>query len=139
MNRIHRTLTYATVLAGLALAASPALSQGRGDRGERARPTAEQREQARQELQAKLDLSPAQAAQMDSIQTSMESRREALRESAGDGDRDAMREEMKQMREDEAAAIERVLSEDQLSRYKELRSEGRQGRGNRTGGRGERR
>lgn len=138
MNKLTRTLAFGTILAGLTLSASPALSQERPGRGERAQPTAEERAEARQQLAQELDLTPAQAAQMDSIQTSVEARRAALMETAGDGDREAMREDMKQLRQDADTAIKQVLTEDQQTRYAELRSKGGERRGDRGGDRGAR-
>jgi len=76
-----------------------------------------------EELKEKLELSDDQEKQVrEIIITSFETMRNA-RDEMRDGDRDAMREKMLQMREEQKQKIKAVLSEDQFVKYEQILKE----------------
>ena len=139
MKTSFRILILSASITGLALAASPALAQGPGGRGDREPPSQEERAEARTEMLAALDLSADQTARVEAVLDTLDAERTALMETArGSGDRDAMKEvrdEMKQLREAADTQLESIMSEDQYAQYEKLRRTQRGGRGER-GGRG---
>jgi hypothetical protein len=70
------------------------------------------------ELKAELDLTDEQSAAIEKILVDLENKMSELREQSG-GDRQAMREEFRQLREETDRAIEAVLFEDQIEKYRE--------------------
>ena len=79
-----------------------------------------------EELKEGLELSDDQVKQVREIITAgFETMRNA-REEMQDGDRDAMREKMQQMREEQNQKIKAVLSEEQFAKYEQIQKERRE-------------
>lgn len=80
-----------------------------------------------EELKEGLQLSDDQEKQVREIITSgFETMRKAREEMQDGGDREAMREKMQQIREEQAQKIKAVLSEEQFSKYEQLQQERRE-------------
>lgn len=81
-----------------------------------------------EELKEGLDLSDDQEKQVREILTegseTMRKAREGMQD--GGGDRDAMREKMQQMREEQSEKIKAVLTEDQFTKYEQIQAERRE-------------
>jgi periplasmic protein CpxP/Spy len=81
-----------------------------------------------EELKEGLDLSDDQEKQVREILTAgsetMRKTREEMQD--GGGDRDAMREKMQQMREEQTEKIKAVLTEDQFTKYEQIQAERRE-------------
>jgi Spy/CpxP family protein refolding chaperone len=81
-----------------------------------------------EELKEGLDLSRDQEKQVREILTAgsetMRKAREEMRD--GGGDREAMREKMQQMREEQNQKIKAVLSEEQFAKYEQIQAERRE-------------
>ena len=79
------------------------------------------------ELKEGLQLSDDQEKQVREIITSgFETMRKAREEMQDGGDREAMREKMQQMREEQNVKIKAVLSEEQFTKYEQIQEERRQ-------------
>lgn len=79
-----------------------------------------------EELKESLELSDDQEKQVREIITAgFETMREA-REGMQDGDREAMREKMQAMREEQTQKIKAVLSEEQFTKYEQIQKERRE-------------
>ena len=80
-----------------------------------------------EELKEGLDLSDDQEKQVREILTAgsetMRKAREEMQD--GGGDRDAMREKMQQMREEQTEKIKAVLTEEQFTKYEQIQQERR--------------
>jgi len=78
------------------------------------------------ELKEGLELTDEQTEKVREIITAgFETMRNA-REEMQDGDRDAMREKMQQMREEQTAKIKEVLSAEQFAKYEQIQQERRE-------------
>jgi len=81
-----------------------------------------------EELKEGLDLSDDQEKQVREILTTgfetMRKAREGMQD--GGGDRDAMREKMQEMREEQSLKIKAVLSEEQFVKYEQIQQERRE-------------
>lgn len=79
-----------------------------------------------EELKEGLQLTEDQEKQVrEIIVAGFETMRNA-REEMQDGDRDAMREKMQKMREEQTAKIKAVLSEEQFAKYEQIQAERRE-------------
>ena len=80
-----------------------------------------------EELKEGLDLSDDQEKQVREILTAgsetMRKAREGMQD--GGGDRDAMREKMQEMREEQSEKIKAVLTEEQFTKYEKIQAERR--------------
>jgi Spy/CpxP family protein refolding chaperone len=122
-RRYRSALTAFVALVALGLIATPALAQ-QGPGGRRMLSTDERLAQ----LTEQLDLTVEQAAQMKPIIDEQSKRQQELFENAG-GDRATMRAEMTKLMEDTDKQYAEVLTEEQMDKYREMRSERmRQGR-----------
>jgi len=80
-----------------------------------------------EELKEGLDLSDDQEKQVREIITAgFETMRKAREGMQDGGDREAMREKMQQMREEQNQKIKAVLSEDQFTKYEQIQKERRE-------------
>jgi len=75
-------------------------------------------------MQSKLNLTQDQIAAVSPIIEKYTSKREVLRQSMLDGtaDKDSMRSQMKQLKEDEKQELSQVLSADQLGQWEQMQS-----------------
>ena len=121
--RFRSVLPALVALVALGLAATPALAQqGPGGR----RMLSPDERLAR--LTEQLDLTDEQAAQMKPIIDEQSKKQQELFENAG-GDRETMRAEMTKLMEETDKQYAEVLTEEQMSKYREIRQERmRQGR-----------
>jgi hypothetical protein len=87
-------------------------------------------------MQSKLNLTQDQVTAITPIIEKYTSQREQLRQSAEDGtaDRDSMRSQMKQLKEDEKQDLSQVLSADQLSQWEQMQGQMRKHGGDGNGG-----
>lgn len=93
-----------------------------------------------EELKEGLQLSEDQEKQVREIITSgFETMRNAREEMQDNGDREAIREKMQQMREEQNQKIKAVLSEEQFTKYEQIQQERRERMRQNGGGQGERR
>jgi hypothetical protein len=93
-----------------------------------------------EELKEGLQLSEDQEKQMrDILTTGAETMRKAREGMQDGGDREAMREKMQQMREEQNQKIKAVLSEEQFTKYEQIQQERRERMRQNGGGQGERR
>jgi hypothetical protein len=77
-------------------------------------------------MQSKLNLTQDQVTAVTPIIEKYASKREALRQSAQDGtDRDSLRSQMKQLKEDESQELAQVLSSGQISQWEQMQKHGR--------------
>ena len=78
-------------------------------------------------MQTKLNLTKDQVMAVMPIVEKYASKRDELRQSMDDGtaDRDSLRKEMKQLRDDEKQDLSQVLSADQLSQWEKMQRQGR--------------
>jgi Spy/CpxP family protein refolding chaperone len=122
-RRYRSALTAFVALVALGLATTPALAQqGPGGR----RMLSPDERLAR--LTEQLDLTDEQAAQMKPIIDEQSKKQQELFENAG-GDRATMRAEMTKLMEETDKQYAEVLTEEQMSKYREMRQERmRQGR-----------
>lgn len=80
-----------------------------------------------EELKEGLDLSDDQEKQVREILTAGSETMRKAREGMQDGgDRDAMREKMQQMREEQTEKIKAVLTEEQFTKYEQIQAERRE-------------
>jgi periplasmic protein CpxP/Spy len=80
-----------------------------------------------EELKESLELSDDQEKQVREIITAgFETMREAREGMQDGGDREAMREKMQQMREEQSQKIKTVLSEEQFTKYEQIQEERRE-------------
>ena len=123
VRRYRSALTAFVALVALGLATTPALAQqGPGGR----RMLSPDERLAR--LTEQLDLTDEQAAQMKPIIDEQSKKQQELFENAG-GDRATMRAEMTKLMEETDKQYAEVLTEEQMSKYREMRQERmRQGR-----------
>ncbi len=82
-------------------------------------------EERAKQLKAQLDLTDEQTAAIEKIYRDMDKKMADLREQAG-GDREAMRENFRALREETDQAIEEVLFEDQIEQYREYNEQRRE-------------
>ena len=140
MKSMTRLVFGAVLAAGLVLApAAGAQSEQQGrsrpERGERMDP-AQRVERRVGMLTERLQLSTEQATRIRQILTQQQTEMRTLRQKAeGGASRESLRPEMKSLHERTEQQIEGVLSEQQRTRYRELRESMRKQRGER--GRGE--
>jgi hypothetical protein len=88
-------------------------------------------------MQSKLSLTQDQANAVMPIVEKYSSKRQEIRQSMQDGtaDKDSIRSQMKQLKEDEKQELSQVLSEDQLGQWEQMQNQGRHKHG--SGGNGE--
>ena len=82
-------------------------------------------EERANQLKEQLDLTDEQTAAIEKIYSDMDAKMADLREQAG-GDREAMRENFRALREEIDQAIEEVLFEDQIQKYREYNEQRRE-------------
>jgi Spy/CpxP family protein refolding chaperone len=122
-QRLRTALTAFVALAVLGLASSPALAQ-QGQGGRRMLSPDERLAQ----LTEQLELTDGQSEQMKPIIEEQSRKQQEVFENAG-GDRATMRAEMMKLMEETDELYAEVLTEEQMNRYREMRSERmRQGR-----------
>lgn len=83
-------------------------------------------EEHAQQLKKALDLTDEQTAQVTKIYTEMQEELSKLREQSG-GDREAMREAMRDFREKTDARINEILTDEQKEKYQTFQQERREG------------
>jgi len=103
----------------LSLMLGPAFGQDQPSGDEHQPPSADQIVSM---MQSKLNLTSDQVSAITPIIEKYSSKREELRQSMEDGtaDRDSMRSQMKQLREDEKQELSQVLSTDQISQWEQM-------------------
>ena len=76
-------------------------------------------------MQSKLNLTQDQVAAVTPIIEKYSSKREELRQSMENGtaDKDSIRSQMKQLKEDENQELSQVLSADQMSQWEQMQSQ----------------
>ena len=79
-----------------------------------------------EELKEGLQLTDDQEKQVREIIVAGFETMQKAREGMQDGDRDAMREKMQKMREEQTAKIKAVLSEEQFAKYEQIQAERRE-------------
>jgi Spy/CpxP family protein refolding chaperone len=140
MKSMTRLAFGAVLAAGLVLApqaGAQSEQQGRPDRrerGERMDP-AQRIERRVGMLTERLQLSQPQATQIRQILTQESDQTRALWEKAPGADRESLRPQMQSIREGTEKQIEGVLTEQQRTKYRELRESMRKERGQRGEGR----
>ena len=89
-------------------------------------------------MQSKLNLTQDQVAAVTPIIDKYSSKREELRQSMKDGsaDKDSIRSQMKQLKEDENQELSQVLSSDQMSQWEQMQSQERHKHSSEGGGNG---
>jgi septal ring factor EnvC (AmiA/AmiB activator) len=89
-------------------------------------------------MQSKLNLTQDQVAAVSPIIGEYSSKRRDLRKSIEDGiaDKESIRSQMKQLKQDERRDLAQVLSSDQISQWNKMQSQGRHKRGSGGGGDG---
>jgi hypothetical protein len=87
-------------------------------------------------MQSKLNLTQDQVTAITPIIEKYSSKRDELRQSMEDGtsDRDSIRSQMKQLREDESQELSQILSADQMSQWKQMQGKHQHGSGGSGGG-----
>ena len=133
-------VTYGVILA-IFLCAMPVFAQDQSSGAQYQPPSPDQIVAM---MQSKLDLTQDQVTAVTPIIEKYSAKRDELRQSIEDGtaDRDAVRGQMKQVREDETQELSQILSADQLSQFKKMMSQHRhrpsnEGQGAPSGGSGE--
>ncbi len=87
------------------------------------------------QMKEQLDLSRDQQKQLQKImEEGFENMRKMRQESRSNGDREGMREHMRQMREEQDQKIKAILSEEQWGKYQQIREEMRSRRRGGPGG-----
>ncbi len=98
-------------------------AQGRGQR--MGPPNAEQRAKNLDELAAKLELTAEQKTKVSEVEETLFAEIQKVRK---EGDRESMREKMRGLRDNHAAAMKEILSEEQFKKWEEIQKEKRQNR-----------
>lgn len=123
-SAVRPVLNALLAILAVALTSTPAWAQQGGFGGRRMLSPDERLAQ----LTEQLDLTDEQAAQMKPIIDAQSKKQQELFESAG-GDRATMRAEMTKLMEETDKQYAEVLTEEQMSKYREMRQERmRQGR-----------
>ena len=86
-------------------------------------------------MQSKLNLTQDQVTAVTPIVEKYSSKREGIRQSMENGtaDKDSIRSQMKQLKEDEGQELSQVLSAEQMSQWKQMMSQGRHKHGSEGG------
>ena len=86
-------------------------------------------------MQSKLNLTQDQVTAVTPIVEKYSSKREGIRQSMENGtaDKDSIRSQMKQLKEDEGQELSQVLSAEQVSQWKQMMSQGRHKHGSEGG------
>ncbi len=115
MKQIYGTCAYLLIMLLFLTACS----------SEQRRPRRLSPEDRVQELKAELDLTEAQRTAIEEILVNADKKMADLREQST-GDRQALREEFRRLREETDRAVEEVLSEDQIEKYREYNRQRRE-------------
>jgi hypothetical protein len=114
--------TFYACLMVLFVAATPLYAQVQSSGDERQTPSAED---ILAKLQSKLNLTQDQVTAVTPIIDKYYSKREDIKQGVANGtvSRDSVRDQMKQLKTDEAQELSQVLSADQLSQWEQLMSQ----------------
>ena len=134
-NEVAVTSNPTTTMAESKESAQPRGERAERDRGERKRPSPEERQKRQDEMYAQLNLSEAQKIKVEEINTNYQTKMRTMREN-NDGGREAMRASMMKMREEQNAELKNVMTAEQFDKYLKIQEsqKGRRGGRGRRGG-----
>jgi len=119
---MNMKIFYAFLMA-LSFTTMPVFAQDQPPGDDRQPPSADE---IVAKMQSKLNLTQDQVTAVTPIIEKYSSKREDLRQQMEDGtaDRDSMRSQMKDLKEQEGQELSQVLSADQMSQWKQMMSQG---------------